>query len=214
MLLKSYHSCYMASVIQTLFAIPQIQKRYSEAQAHWSECSVPLPADCIECQMLKMADGLLSGRYSHLPIDAVSQAGNSVFQAGLKPIGFKALVGKSHAEFATMRQQDAEEFLNHLITVLRRYGHAQHSPERDVTRIFSFTMQQRLQCQECNGVRYRTDTMDTVSVPVRAHEVGKKEDGQSIWEEIKLEECLDTLTGTESLAYACPKCKKNVIASK
>ena len=72
--------------------------------------------------MRKIADRLLSGRYSHPTSHAQSTAERRavVFQKGLRPIKFKALVGKGHAEFATMKQQDSEEFLAHLLEVLRR----------------------------------------------------------------------------------------------
>ena len=72
--------------------------------------------------MRKIADGLLSGRYSHPTSHAQSttERGSVAFQKGLRPMGFKALVGKGHAEFATMKQQDSEEFLAHLLEVLRR----------------------------------------------------------------------------------------------
>ena len=76
--------------------------------------------------MRKLADGLLSGRYS-LPApesrrddSARKEEAEVVFQKGLRPVGFKALVGKGHVEFATMKQQDSEEFLAHLMEVLRR----------------------------------------------------------------------------------------------
>ena len=79
--------------------------------------------------MYKLGDGLLSGRYSvprpavrdgnaphayspQLPPGddvAATEAAPVVFQEGVKPTSFKALVGKGHAEFSTMRQQDAEE---------------------------------------------------------------------------------------------------------
>lgn len=103
----------MASVLQTIFSLPTFEARYNEnAKSHAEVCTVPLPADCVECQMHKVADGLLSGRYSH--------PAQSVFQQGIKPTGFKALIGKGHEEFSTMKQQDSEEFFTHLITVLRR----------------------------------------------------------------------------------------------
>lgn len=59
------------------------------------------------------------------PTDALAHPTpeHTAWQVGLKPAGFKALVGKGHAEFATMRQQDAEEFFVHLLTVLRRFNH-------------------------------------------------------------------------------------------
>jgi ubiquitin carboxyl-terminal hydrolase 5/13 len=142
-------SCYMASVLQVLFSLPRFQERYyggahSEASDHWATCRESLPAHCLECQMFKLSDGLLSGRYSNpqsephqknllssLSVEQVDSAHpvseNVSFQAGLKPTGFKALVGKGHAEFSTMRQQDAQEFLQHLLTVLRRFNHKANS---------------------------------------------------------------------------------------
>ena len=121
----------MASVLQTIFSLPTFETRYNKnAQNHGEVCTVPLPADCVECQMHKVADGLLSGRYSH---PAQSSSGTAiamdhlqhpsptpVFQQGIKPIGFKTLIGKGHEEFSTMKQQDSEEFFTYLINVLRR----------------------------------------------------------------------------------------------
>jgi ubiquitin carboxyl-terminal hydrolase 5/13 len=189
-------SCYMASVMQTLFSLPAFQKRYEPGASylHWTNCSASLSADCVECQMHKLSDGLLSGRYSHPashipqhPTDPLAHDSPApVFQEGVKPTGFKALIGRGHEEFSTMRQQDSEEFLSHLLTVLRRYSHSRppfdsiSGPEP--TEIFAFGMEQRLQCGECQGVRYRVDRMDIVSVPVTAKEKGKDPDGKTEWE--------------------------------
>lgn len=57
--------------------------------------------------------GLLSGRYSS-PVDGDV----SKYQQGIKPSMFKALIGRGHHEFSTKRQQDAVEFLLHLINVM------------------------------------------------------------------------------------------------
>lgn len=68
----------MASVLQTLFSLSHFRQRYYgivdpslhsnylpvTAKTHWISCKQLLPADCLECQVLKVADGLLSGRYS------------------------------------------------------------------------------------------------------------------------------------------------------
>lgn len=59
-----------------------------------------------------MAVGILSGRYAK-PIDG----DETQYQQGIKPTIFKALVGKGHPEFSTKHQQDAVEFLLHLINV-------------------------------------------------------------------------------------------------
>ncbi|KAH7890301.1 hypothetical protein F5I97DRAFT_1834387 [Phlebopus sp. FC_14] len=231
------NSCYMASVLQTLFSLPAFQERYygktpsqlapgyvfAEASTHWLTCSQPLPADCLECQMYKLADGLLSGRYSlpHTekpPADALAHPApeHTPWQAGLKPSGFKSLVGKGHAEFATMRQQDAEEFFGHFLTVLRRFNHkaSQGAPgEHEPTEIFSFGLEQRLNCLSCQRVRYRVDNMDVLSlgVPARevpAQEVGAPESGpaKTTYRPVSLRECLNLLlgeTGQEALEYQC-----------
>src|ERR1700712_5133026 len=109
----------MASVLQCIFALPSFADRYTAtAEAHYRTCPVPLPADCLECQMHKVGVGLISGRYSFPARTAPAptttseiQHEGSRFQEGVRPAMFKALVGKDHQEFATMRQQDSEEFL-------------------------------------------------------------------------------------------------------
>lgn len=130
------NSCYMASVLQTLFALSAFQTRYfnaADSKQHEEDCAVPLPAQCVECQMRKVADGLLSGRYSHPAHGALSTntseddslqhpSPTPLFQTGIKPVGFKSLIGKQHAEFATMKQQDAEEFFTYLMDQLRKDG--------------------------------------------------------------------------------------------
>ena len=84
-----------------------------------------LPADCLECQMCKIADGLVSGRYSvpSTRANANPTTQKLVFQDGIRPVMIKNIIGKGHAEFSTMRQQDSEEFLTHLIQTLRRDLH-------------------------------------------------------------------------------------------
>jgi ubiquitin carboxyl-terminal hydrolase 5/13 len=220
----------MASVIQTLFALPKFQTRYGpSAVHHWDTCPEPLPAGCIDCQMHKLADGLLSGRYSHPashlgasphpPADVENQATDDssepVFQNGLKPSGFKALIGKGHEEFSTMRQQDSEEFLSYLLTSLRRQAKkVSHPQSSEPTEVFAFGMEQKLQCGDCRKVRYRVDSMDVVSVSIPAREAGKDSDGKVIWGDVSLAECLGILTGVEALEYGCPSCEKKVVATK
>ncbi|KAJ7600732.1 hypothetical protein C8J56DRAFT_911137 [Mycena floridula] len=219
------NSCYMASVLQTIFSLPAFQSRYHTLAVHHAlACPEMLPADCVECQMHKVADGLLSGRYSH-PANYVhssvttsppsSQSAGPVFQAGIKPTGFKELIGKGHQEFATMRQQDSEEFFTHLIMVLRRDAHKyKDRAEPDATSVFSYGMEQRLQCGDCKKVRYRVDNMDVVSVAVPAVEKGKDADGKALYQDITLMQCLESLLGTEALEYSCPSCSKPVNALK
>jgi ubiquitin carboxyl-terminal hydrolase 5/13 len=213
----------MASIIQVLFAFPAFKQQYQPfalQRKHWTTCPASLPAECIDCQMYKLADGLLSGRYSHpssvenphSPLASNRSTAN--FQDGLKPSGFKNLIGQGHAEFSTMRQQDAEEFLSHLLSILRRQARKVSASNLQPTAAFAFGMEQRLQCGECKRVRYRVDPMDVVSVSVPSRELLRGDGEEMNWEEVTIEDCLNGITGREELEYACPACGKQVIASK
>ncbi|KAG8861239.1 hypothetical protein FRB96_003189 [Tulasnella sp. 330] len=226
--------CYMASVLQTLFALPAFQQRYLPTGAmHALLCTEPLPASCLECQLDKVADGLLSGRYSHPrghPDPSVfthspsqDAAGNTSpdFQEGLKPTMFKALVSKGHEEFSTMRQQDSEEFFQHILKCIRQHAKKTGMNEEDQpTRVFRFGMEQRLQCGDCRKVRYRVDSQDSLSVPVPAKEKPAPTPKQGAdapkieYEPVLLAQCLEISTGVEALEYHCPSCSKAVIAQK
>ncbi|THH30270.1 hypothetical protein EUX98_g3935 [Antrodiella citrinella] len=205
------NSCYMASVIQSVFSLPSFRSRYlPSALQHAQSCTVPLPADCLGCQLHKLADGLLSGRYSH-PHPSADRASP---KEGVRPSTFKALIGKGHEEFSTMRQQDSEEFFSHLIATIRRDLKKHGQDAEDPTEVFKFGMEQRLQCSSCMKVRYRVDEMDVATVPVPKHEKGQDAEGKVLHEESDFLNSLRMLTGLENLEYTCPSCQKQVIASK
>lgn len=218
------NSCYMNSVMQTLFTSPSFRERYhSEAAlSHAQSCDNPSPASCLECQMLKLADGLLSGRYSvkaKVPPPATSDFETPElprFQEGIRPADFKALIGQGHEEFSTMRQQDSEEFLQHLLTRLRAESKRQGRNEAlEATNILKFGFEQRLQCTECKRVGYKLEAVDLASLPVEAVQVGVDEDGKKKFEPVKLEESLEALCATEELGdYACASCGHRVKAEK
>lgn len=214
----------MASVIQSIFSLPSFEERYlPTCSKHWQSCQEALPADCVDCQMHKLADGLLSGRYSHPAKNDVTTnplAHDSpipIFQEGVRPAGFKALIGKGHEEFSTMKQQDSEEFFTHLLKVLRRSLKKSTTPVpdgSDPTQVFSFGMEQRLECDDCKKVRYRVDGMDVVSVAVPAVEKSKDGEGRVTYQDVMLGDCLHILLGDEALEYTCPSCAKKVYARK
>ena len=221
----------MASVLQCLFALPAFAKRYTTtAEEHYRTCPIPLPADCLECQMHKVGMGLLSGRYSVpamapvAPTSTMEQTTEPTqrFQEGLRPAMFKALVGKGHEEFATMRQQDSEEFLQHLLKTLRQDAHRRlgaGNEGAEAAATFSFATEQRLSCTECGGVSYKVDQADSLSLPVPAKEkeVMLAENGTTPvkeYEGVALQHCLDLAMAPEALQYSCPSCKKSVVAQK
>jgi ubiquitin carboxyl-terminal hydrolase 5/13 len=204
------NSCYLASSVQCLFSLPEFQQRYY----HPSDAppSTNQPAEDIETQLRKLADGLWSGRYSKPDTDvqAVPDTPEVPHQKGLSPAMFKHLIGRGHEEFSTMRQQDAFEFLLHLFKNISRSNHS--TPAQDPVNAFRFVMEQRLQCLNCKKVRYRTDEQDNISIPVpvrrKANFDPATSDGNkgSEFEPVSLRECLDIFTAATQVELTCSSC--------
>lgn len=205
------NSCYLASTVQCLFALPQFRARYFRP-----EDDMPLaqdPAQDLETQLRKLADGLLSGRYSRPDSDVVASESSAEipYQRGLAPAMLKHLVGRGHVEFSTMRQQDAFEFLLHLIKLINRSQHP--GSLDDPTKAFRFVMEQRLQCLACKRVRYSTTEQDNISIPVPVRKISPKVDqpeesdaSKVEYQPVTLRECLDIFTSEEMVELTCSSC--------
>lgn len=199
------NSCYLSSVVQCIFSLPEFRQRYYHPD---SEPPVsPAPAQDLETQLRKLADGILSGRYSHPDpnVTPSPDSGEVQHQKGLSPSMFKHLVGYGHEEFSTMRQQDAFEFLLHvfkLISLSRHDGGLTNPIES-----FRFAIEQRLQCSSCRKVGYKVDEQDNILMPVPARRSapGGASDA-SQFEPVTLSECLGSLTGEEVVEKNCPSC--------
>lgn len=203
------NSCYLASVVQCLFSLPEFQKRYYQSLEVPPVCD--FPADDLETQLRKMADGLLSDRYVEADVDSAAAAGSNE-RKGLAPAMLKHLVGRGHEEFSTMRQQDAFEFLLHLFKLVSVSNRS--SDMADPTDSFRFALEQRLQCLSCKKVKYKVDQQDNISIPVPARRIKttvtdgetEKESGGQEFETVTLKECLDIFTGEEVVELTCASC--------
>ncbi|ETI28156.1 hypothetical protein G647_00605 [Cladophialophora carrionii CBS 160.54] len=206
------NSCYLNSAVQCLFSLPDFQVRYYRPDE--PPPTTQLPAEDLETQLRKLADGVLSGRYSRPETNTHASPDDPEVphQKGLSPAMFKHLIGRNHEEFSTMRQQDAFEFLLHLFKHISISNNSQ--PSQDPVQSFRFAMEQRLQCLNCQRVRYRTDEQDNISipVPVRRKQVVNSESGStdapkgSEFEPVSLKECLDIFTATTAVELTCPAC--------
>ncbi|KAJ5326111.1 Ubiquitin carboxyl-terminal hydrolase 14 [Penicillium brevicompactum] len=198
------NSCYLSSVMQSIFSVTGFRNRYH----HPSE-EPPLsekPARDLETQLRKLADGILSGRYSRPDPRSASSvdASEVAHQKGVAPAMFKYLIGEGHEEFSTMRQQDAFEFLLHLFKSVSRSNRASglYDPVQD----FRFQVEQRLQCMSCKKVRYRVDEQENISVAVPARQVEASEGTEPKYESVTITECLDIFTTPEIVELTCPGC--------
>ncbi|KAI1630946.1 ubiquitinyl hydrolase [Biscogniauxia mediterranea] len=198
------NSCYLASILQCLFDLPAFQERYNIPEVDLPNVSDP--AQDLETQLRKMADGLLSGRYSKPDSDVIASEGSPhvPYQKGLAPSMLKHLIGRGHAEFSTMRQQDSFELLQHLIKLITRSKHS--APFSDPTQPFRFVMEQRLQCINCKKVRYTSTEQDNIFIDVPLEKLPAVEGQGEAYKPVTLKQCLDNFTAEELVELTCAGC--------
>jgi ubiquitin carboxyl-terminal hydrolase 5/13 len=207
------NSCYINSVVQVLLTLPQFVQRYYADNAHLEHCPVAVNATCMQCQVAKLARGVLSGQYSvqrwTKPVE--TEPGQFTepmeYQDGIKPYMFKQIIGKGHAEFSSAKQQDAYEYFTHLLTELERADKA--SREEFVGKIFEFYLTTRLQCSACRGVLYREDKTSSVSLSIPIDYALDSDDFR-----VNFKNCLDAFAEGTHVDLLCPRCKRSQIFSK
>ncbi|XP_046993258.1 ubiquitin carboxyl-terminal hydrolase 5 [Schistocerca americana] len=204
------NSCYLNSVMQVVFSIPDFTKRFFDEAPKIFENASADPASDFVVQMAKLGVGLLSGKYSQPPKD--SDAGDES-QPGISPHMFKNLISKGHPEFSTKHQQDAQEFFMHLVNTLERNSRHQKNPAE----CFKFSVEDRFQCTKSKKVKYtyRAEYSLPLGIPldaainkeeVTAYEAHRAEmeakgqrvdPGQIVRPKIKLFSCLEAFTQPE-----------------
>ncbi|XP_056270598.1 ubiquitin carboxyl-terminal hydrolase 13 isoform X3 [Pseudoliparis swirei] len=169
------NSCYLGTVMQVLFSIPDFQRMYVGNLQRIFDYSPLDPSQDFATQMAKLGHGLLSGQHSKPPmkselIEQVMKEESKVLnwhqQKGVPPRMLKALVGRGHPEFSSNRQQDAHEFLLHIINMVERNSAGLENPSD----IFRFLVEERVQCCQTRQVRYsqRVDYCIQLPAPIEA----------------------------------------------
>eukprot|EP01091_Cochliopodium_minus_P014742 TRINITY_DN5055_c1_g1_i1.p1 TRINITY_DN5055_c1_g1~~TRINITY_DN5055_c1_g1_i1.p1 ORF type:complete len:781 (+),score=295.31 TRINITY_DN5055_c1_g1_i1:1-2343(+) len=147
------NSCYMNSVVQSLYVIPQFTNFFDKSTTHHLHCK-NTHANCWDCQIGKLTHGLLSGEYSQPPKDENSE------EVGVAPRMFKKLLC-SQSQFDNMNQQDANEFLQFFLSKIEEN---EKRNNQNPTQIFNYNMEDKLQCSNCKRVRY--NYINTCEVPL------------------------------------------------
>eukprot|EP00112_Aurelia_sp_Birch-Aquarium-sp1_P012383 Seg2604.5 transcript_id=Seg2604.5/GoldUCD/mRNA.D3Y31 product="Ubiquitin carboxyl-terminal hydrolase 5" protein_id=Seg2604.5/GoldUCD/D3Y31 len=156
------NSCYMNSVMQVLFSTDEFKARYSSSTEEiYGPCNGN-PAEDFEIQISKLAHGLLSGKYSPLINEENPDAEEP--GRGIRPLMFKSLVGKGHAEFASNRQQDAQEYLLHVLSMISRQVRV--TGKTDLRQSFAFEFEDRLQCVASRKVSYTKREDIAIMLPI------------------------------------------------
>uniref|UniRef100_A0A5F9DA58 Ubiquitin carboxyl-terminal hydrolase n=1 Tax=Oryctolagus cuniculus TaxID=9986 RepID=A0A5F9DA58_RABIT len=161
------NSCYLSSVMQAIFSIPEFQRAYVGNLPRIFDYSPLDPTQDFNTQMTKLGHGLLSGQYSKPPvkselIEQVMKEEQKPHQNGISPRMFKAFVSKSHPEFSSNRQQDAQEFFLHLVNLVERNRIGSENPSD----VFRFLVEERIQCCQTRKVRYTERVDYLMQLPV------------------------------------------------
>jgi ubiquitin carboxyl-terminal hydrolase 5/13 len=154
------NTCYMASVMQVLFKIPEIADRYYGQMKEIFQ-NEREPADNFHVQMAKLGHGLLSGQYSQVTEE--ERENNTL--CSIRPGMFKAFIGKGHSEFSTAKQQDALEFIQHILSMMERKERNQQVPN-DPSEVFAFKIREKIQCKVSGASAYKEADEKALTLPI------------------------------------------------
>ncbi|XP_008209827.1 ubiquitin carboxyl-terminal hydrolase 5 isoform X2 [Nasonia vitripennis] len=202
------NSCYMNSVMQMSFTIPDFVDRFVSKANEIFNQNLNDPPNDFNTQMAKLGVGLLSGKYSQQPESKTDDENRQ----GIPPRMFKNLIGRGHPGFSSNRQQDAQEFILHLINILDRNSRHQTNPAD----CFKFKVEERYQCSS-GKVKYthRPEYLLPIPIPmdmvlnkeeVAAYEAEKNKTDEDkakfdpnliVRPRIKLSSCLESFAKTE-----------------
>uniref|UniRef100_A0A3P8SVG7 Ubiquitin carboxyl-terminal hydrolase n=1 Tax=Amphiprion percula TaxID=161767 RepID=A0A3P8SVG7_AMPPE len=148
------NSCYLNSVMQVLFTVPDFQSKYVSNIDKIIDEAPSDPTQDFKTQVKLEKYGL-----PNMLLFMVFSQGD---QIGIAPQMFKALVGRGHPEFSTNRQQDAQEFLLHFINMVERNCRSGSNPSE----AFRFLVEERIVCQQSQKAKYTQRVDYIVQLPV------------------------------------------------
>ncbi|CAH2247759.1 ubiquitin carboxyl-terminal hydrolase 13 [Pelobates cultripes] len=171
------NSSYLSTVMQVIFSIPEFQRAYVGNLTRIFDFAPLDPTQDFNTQMAKLGHALLSGQFSKPPVkcELIEQVMKEEYKQQAKGITtrmFKALVSKSHPEFSSNRQQDAQEFYLHLINLVERNSIGLENPSD----VFRYLVEDRTQCCQSRKVRYTQRVSYLMQLPVAMEAATNKDE--------------------------------------
>ena len=145
------NTCYMATILQILAHMPEIASRYS-----------------VDEDFFSVGNRILSQSASDLDVNyfEFSKIVNGLINANLDepiyPSAFRSQFTRNHREFASNHQQDAMEFLLHLLKELGRYEHRAGTSSTE--KLFTFEIEDKLEVDGEYKYTRRSETVFPLSV--------------------------------------------------
>lgn len=146
-------SCYINSVLQMLYNVPEFLHLYGRnSEKILTEPQPVRTFDNFNCQLAKVVGAMMSGEYSK----------EGQMKNGIRPTIFRRLAGRGHSEFSTAKQQDAEEYIRHLFQKMDENVGGDRNP----VNAFRFVLVNRFVDELSNCVRYNTREDTILSLPI------------------------------------------------
>ena len=215
------NSCYMNGVMQCLLHLREVRERYAEGlKGHAQRCGMEQRSwDCWACQIHKLVDGVWSDEYSW-PVSRGRKTNDTddvqaQSQTGIKMSMFKALITKNHAEFRSMRQQDASEYLDFLLSYITtaetpaNLGSGVTLPGPRPKDLFRCKVRERIRCSACDRWKVKDIEHEGPIVLPLPEGVGRED-----LTPIDMDSCFKRGFGASELVWTCPGCKNKCVAVK
>ncbi|CAK5047548.1 unnamed protein product [Meloidogyne enterolobii] len=190
-------SCYINSVLQMLYNVPDFLKVYGDNSENLFNKVSPLNSyEDFNCQLAKIVKSLQSGEYS--------KEGQK--ENGIRPLVFRRLAGRGHVEFSTAKQQDAEEYIRHLFDKIDNNVKGELNPVNS----FRFYLVSRFVDELSGCVRYskREETILALPVPLQECRDSPVQVGGSTRKFVQLQSCLSKAFSQENIDdYTSPVLK-------
>lgn len=146
------NSCYINSLLQIFYATPEFKTRYLTSSI--TENAPSNPIIDLNVQLSKMATGLLTDTY-------LSQDGKDNGYR-ITAAMLKRAVAENHQDFKTGQQQDVFQYFQHFLSVLERYQKRTGGNAADMSKLFTFEFEERVECGQTKQVAYKVQAGQNV----------------------------------------------------
>lgn len=198
------NSCYCNSVLQMLFSTEAARQQYVAVADALLEAAPTDVASDFDAQFAKLGTALFSGEYAQPPPanvdDDVVARKHWNRRTGVPPRSLRALVARGHREFSTAGQQDALEWLQHVLVLMQRADKKSGRVLCSLPRVVNAKLEERVECGMTQKVGYADASTTTLLLPVpldRAINVGQLDaDGKPARPIVPLLACFEDWAAT------------------
>ncbi|ODV61252.1 ubiquitin-specific protease UBP14 [Ascoidea rubescens DSM 1968] len=212
------NSCYISSIIQVLFDLKCFQDYFY--QKDFLNVKDAINGDQglnLRVQLIKIANGLISGKYSTPNLDTPDDI---KFQRGIALNSFKNLVGTHNKDFKSMQQQDAFEFLLFLLETIENYYYSDdldlNPTNENLIDNFKFVSESKLTCSNCRKYKFINELTNYLSLPIKDELKEISKENKKIYKDYSLIESLNQVFSNKSLDVElnCENCLKTTFFNK